>query len=40
MAPSLGIVRSTADIDEDGKVFKTSPKVKVDGHFEEVLAAL
>jgi peroxiredoxin Q/BCP len=40
MAPSLGIVRSTVVIDEDGKVFKPFPKVKVDGHFEEVLAAL
>ncbi len=37
---SMGIVRSTVIIDEDGKVLKIFPKVKVDGHFEEVLAAL
>ncbi len=37
---SMGIVRSTVIIDEDGRVLKIFPKVKVDGHFEEVLAAL
>ena len=37
---SMGIVRSTVVIDEDGKVMKVFGKVKVDGHFEEVLEAL
>lgn len=37
---SMGIVRSTVIIDEDGKVLRIFPKVKVDGHFEEVLEAL
>jgi peroxiredoxin Q/BCP len=36
----MGIVRSTFVIGEDGKIVKIFPKVKVDGHFEEVLAAL
>jgi peroxiredoxin Q/BCP len=37
---SMGIVRSTVIIDEDGKIARHFPKVKVDGHFEEVLEAL
>lgn len=36
----MGIVRSTVIVDEDGKVLKLFPNVKVDGHFEEVLEAL
>ena len=36
----MGIVRSTVIIDENGKVAHIFPKVKVDGHFEEVLEAL
>ncbi len=36
----LGIARSTFIIDEDGKISKIFPNVKVDGHFEEVLEAL
>jgi peroxiredoxin Q/BCP len=35
-----GIVRSTFIIDEQGIVKKVFPRVKVDGHLEEVLAAL
>lgn len=37
---SMGIVRSTFVIDEDGKILKVFPRVKVDGHFDEVLEAL
>jgi peroxiredoxin Q/BCP len=37
---TMGIVRSTVVIDEDGKVARVFPKVRVDGHAEEVLAAL
>ena len=37
---TMGIVRSTVIIDEGGRVLKIFPKVKVDGHLEEVLAAL
>lgn len=37
---SLGIIRSTVVIGPDGKVKKVFPKVKVDGHAAEVLAAL
>ena len=37
---SMGIVRSTVIIDEDGKIARHFPNVKVDGHFEEVLEAL
>jgi peroxiredoxin Q/BCP len=37
---SLGIQRSTFLIDRDGKVRKVWKKVAVDGHDEEVLAAL
>ena len=36
----MGIVRTTVIIDKDGIVRKIFPKVKVDGHTEEVLAAL
>lgn len=36
----MGIIRSTVLIDEDGKVKKTWPKVKVDGHVDEVMAEL
>jgi len=37
---SMGIVRSTFIIGPDGKIKKAFRKVKVDGHAEEVLAAL
>ena len=37
---SMGIERSTFIIDEDGKVKKVFRKVNVDGHTDEVLAAL
>ena len=37
---SLGIERTTFLIDASGKIKKIFPKVKVDGHTEEVLAAL
>lgn len=37
---SMGIVRSTFLIDESGKVVKVWKRVKVDGHDEQVLAAL
>lgn len=37
---SMGIVRSTFLIDEEGKIFRIFPRVRVDGHFEEVLEAL
>ena len=36
----MGIIRSTVVIGPDGKIKKLFPKVKVDGHAEEVLAAL
>ena len=36
----MGIERTTFVIGKDGKVKKIFPKVKVDGHFEEVLQAL
>lgn len=35
-----GIVRTTVLVDEKGKVIKIWDKVKVDGHVDEVLAAL
>ncbi|SMP11054.1 peroxiredoxin [Shimia sagamensis] len=35
----MGIVRSTVLIDANGNIARTWPKVKVDGHAEEVLAA-
>ena len=37
---SMGIQRSTFLIDADGKVAKVWKEVKVDGHDEQVLAAL
>ena len=36
----MGIERTTFVIDESGKIAKIFPKVSVDGHFDEVLAAL
>ena len=36
----LGIERTTFIIDAAGKIQKIFPKVKVDGHVEEVLVAL
>ncbi len=36
----MGVVRTTFVIDETGKIKKIFPKVKVDGHYEEVLAEL
>ena len=36
----MGIERTTFIIDEDGKIAQIFSKVKVDGHTEEVLAAL
>ncbi len=36
----MGIERTTFIIDENGKIKKIFPKVKVDGHYEEVLAEL
>ncbi len=35
----MGIVRSTFLIDGKGEILKVWPKVKVEGHVEEVLAA-
>ena len=35
-----GVARSTFLIDENGKIVKVWPKVKVEGHAEEVLASL
>jgi peroxiredoxin Q/BCP len=35
-----GVARKTFLIDEHGIVFKTFPRVKVEGHSKEVLAAL
>jgi peroxiredoxin Q/BCP len=37
---SMGIIRSTFIIDEEGRIRKVFPKVKVEGHSKEVLAAL
>jgi peroxiredoxin Q/BCP len=37
---SMGVVRTTCIIGPDRKVRYIFPKVKVDGHIEEVLAAL
>ena len=37
---SMGIVRTTYIIDGNGRITHVFPKVKVDGHIEEVLAAL
>jgi peroxiredoxin Q/BCP len=36
----MGIERTTIIIDEEGRVQKVFPRVKVDGHVDEVLAAL
>jgi thioredoxin-dependent peroxiredoxin len=36
----MGIERTTFIIDEEGKIARIFPKVKVDGHTDEVLAAL
>ena len=36
----MGIERTTFIIDKDGKIARVFPKVKVDGHVDEVLAAL
>ena len=37
---SMGIVRTTYILDGNGKVTRVFAKVKVDGHIQEVLAAL
>ena len=37
---SMGIVRTTYIIDREGKERNVFPKVKVEGHAQEVLAAL
>lgn len=37
---SMGILRTTVIIGPDGKVQKIFPRVKVDGHVDEVLAAI
>src|SRR5689334_11415870 len=37
---SMGIERTTVVIDPSGKVRKVFPKVKVEGHVDEVLAAV
>jgi peroxiredoxin Q/BCP len=37
---SMGIVRTTYVIDEAGKIAKVFPRVKVDGHLDQVLEAL
>jgi peroxiredoxin Q/BCP len=37
---SMGIVRTTYLIDGNSKITHVFPKVKVDGHIQEVLAAL
>ena len=37
---SMGIVRSTYIIDPQGRVKAVFPRVKVDGHIQQVLAAL
>lgn len=36
----MGIERTTFVIDEDGRIARIFPKVKVEGHAEEVLAAV
>lgn len=36
----MGLERTTFVIDEEGRITRVFPKVKVDGHCEEVLAAL
>ena len=37
---SMGIVRTTYIIDPEGKIRNVFPKVKVEGHAQEILAAL
>jgi peroxiredoxin Q/BCP len=37
---SMGIVRTTYLLDGEGRIQQVFPKVKVDGHAQEVLAAL
>lgn len=37
---TIGVVRSTFLVGTDGKIVKTWPKVKVQGHVDDVLAAL
>ena len=37
---NLGIARTTFVIDENGRVARVFPKVKVDGHADEVLEAV
>jgi peroxiredoxin Q/BCP len=37
---TMGVERTTFLIDEQGKIAKIFPRVKVDGHFDEVLAGL
>ncbi|HEX2865438.1 MAG TPA: thioredoxin-dependent thiol peroxidase [Ignavibacteriales bacterium] len=37
---SMGIERTTFIIDEQGRIMKVFPKVKVDGHVEEVMEAI
>jgi peroxiredoxin Q/BCP len=37
---SMGIVRTTYIIDGTGKITQVFPKVKVDGHIQEILGAL
>jgi thioredoxin-dependent peroxiredoxin len=37
---SVGVIRTTVLIDEDGNVQKVFPKVRVNGHVDAVLAAL
>lgn len=37
---TMGVVRTTYIIGSDGKISHVFPKVKVDGHIQEVLAAL
>lgn len=36
----MGVERTTFLIDEEGRIARIFPRVKVDGHFEEVLAVL
>ena len=36
----MGVERTTFLIDEEGRITRIFPKVQVDGHFQEVLAAL
>ncbi len=37
---SMGLVRSTFIIDEEGTIANIFPRVKVDGHFDQVVDAL